>query len=179
MGQLQVLASFPPMNCGGEIVGGLLEVPVADILGAFIRDAKGQGGGTAQVFRLRHPGASAWCYLRDDAAGATVSLLDLLVTRTEAERFEEEHEIFGRRPTVVRVGQKERFDWDGAVAFMMKRIHDHGIPQTQSEMVEEIADWFTRRAASDDDVPDVRSIRRRISLYWNALREEGPLEAAG
>ncbi|MCE6952401.1 hypothetical protein LAZ29_15815 [Cereibacter sphaeroides] len=171
-GKLQIMASFAPVACGGSILAGLLEVPMADIHGAFTRVAPGCG--TVTVFRLRPPNASDWVHL-PSSAGVPLHDEDLLITRAEAERFEEAHEIFERRPTVVVRNTKSDFDWDGATVWLVKRIHDHGVPGTKGSLADEMADWFSRRSPDGAaGVPDLRSIRLRIMPFWHALNIEAP-----
>ncbi len=53
----------------------------------------------------------------------------------------------------------------------MLRIHDHGFPPTQAELVAEMQEWFADQT-DGKKMPDSRSIRRRITPIWRALRRE-------
>ena len=54
---------------------------------------------------------------------------------------------------------------------MIKRIHEHGLPATQAELIGELQEWFGNVAESGD-VPDESTIRRRLRPFWRALRGE-------
>jgi hypothetical protein len=54
---------------------------------------------------------------------------------------------------------------------LMLRIHDHGLPTTQAELIAEMQDWFADQTVGKK-MPDSRSIRRRITPIWRALRRE-------
>jgi hypothetical protein len=48
------------------------------------------------------------------------------------------------------------------------RIHERGIPASQGELVAEMQEWFVEHS-DGNDVPDERSIRRRITPIWREL----------
>ncbi|WP_411957160.1 hypothetical protein [Paracoccus homiensis] len=54
---------------------------------------------------------------------------------------------------------------------LILRIHDDGLPATQAELISEMQDWFADRS-NGDRIPDGRTIRRRITPVWKALRRE-------
>jgi hypothetical protein len=54
---------------------------------------------------------------------------------------------------------------------LIKRIHEHGIPDTQAELIGELQNWFAD-VAENGDVPDESTIRRRLRPFWRALRDE-------
>lgn len=67
----------------------------------------------------------------------------------------------------VRIGP--RYDWDGMYVAMLKRVNDQGLPETQAEWVGEVQEWFIANSEAGD-APDERTIRRRITPVWKALR---------
>ena len=54
---------------------------------------------------------------------------------------------------------------------LIRRIHDRGLPATQAELIAEMQDWFADQT-DGKKMPDSRSIRRRITPIWRALRRE-------
>ena len=62
------------------------------------------------------------------------------------------------------------YDWDAMYVAVIKRIHEHGLPDTQAEFVGEFQEWFARRDEKGE-APDERTIRRRLNPIWRALRE--------
>ena len=63
------------------------------------------------------------------------------------------------------------YDWEGMMVALIHRIDDRGLPSTQAELVAEMQDWFADRS-DGKKMPDSRSIRRRITPIWRALRRE-------
>lgn len=52
---------------------------------------------------------------------------------------------------------------------MIVRLFRDGLPETQSELVGEMQEWFAATAA-DGEMPDESTIRRRISPIWRELQ---------
>lgn len=48
------------------------------------------------------------------------------------------------------------------------RIHERGLPASQGELVAEMQEWFVTHS-NGNEVPDERSIRRRITPIWREL----------
>ncbi|MCB1397189.1 MAG: hypothetical protein KDJ98_14760 [Rhodobacteraceae bacterium] len=55
---------------------------------------------------------------------------------------------------------------------LIRRIHDQGPPPTETELIAEMQDWFADRSGGVK-MPDSRSIRRRITPIWRAVKREG------
>ncbi|MBK0327276.1 hypothetical protein I5535_08205 [Rhodobacteraceae bacterium F11138] len=87
---------------------------------------------------------------------------------SEAQRFEEEHDIFKRQGST---GPSFKYEWEEMLMHVVLRVYQHGVPESQKEFVSELQEWFIRRS-KDGEAPDERSIRRRISPIWQALRED-------
>jgi hypothetical protein len=67
-------------------------------------------------------------------------------------------------------GVPPRYDWHEFYGFygaLARRIHDHGIPPTQAELVREMLDWFGRRDGGE--APDESTVRRKIVAIWREL----------
>jgi hypothetical protein len=54
---------------------------------------------------------------------------------------------------------------------LILRIHDHGFPPTQAELIAEMQEWFADQT-DGKKMPDSRSIRRRITPIWKDVRRE-------
>lgn len=64
-------------------------------------------------------------------------------------------------------GVPPRYDWDPFYGALARRIHLHGIPGTQAELVRDILNWF--EALDIDHAPDERTIKRKIKAVWQEL----------
>ena len=62
-----------------------------------------------------------------------------------------------------------RYDWEGMYITLMVRIHDQGLPATQAEWLGEVQEWFVANG-DGGEVLDERTIRRRLTPIWKALR---------
>jgi hypothetical protein len=54
---------------------------------------------------------------------------------------------------------------------IIERVHEKGLPATQSELVAELQDWFGE-VSQNGEVPDESTIRRRVRPIWRKLRGE-------
>ena len=68
-------------------------------------------------------------------------------------------------------GASTSYDWEGMNIALILRIFDHGLPDTQADLIAEMQEWFSDRSEGKK-MPDSRSIRRRITPIWRALRRE-------
>ena len=75
------------------------------------------------------------------------------------------------RRVAVGPGVATSYDWEGMNIALIVRIFDHGLPDTQAELVSEMQEWFSDRS-DGRKMPDSRSIRRRITPIWRALQRE-------
>ena len=99
----------------------------------------------------------------------TVAVADMMIMADEVHAFEEENDMVRR--VAAGPGAATPYDWEGMNIALIVRIHDHGLPATQAELVAEMQDWFADRS-DGKQMPDSRSIRRRITPIWRALRRE-------
>jgi len=68
-----------------------------------------------------------------------------------------------------RRGRPTQHDWDGFWIEVCRRIHEEGIPKTQSELVRNVHDWFIGQR---DESIDQRTIEKKISDLFTVLRRE-------
>lgn len=167
LGKIEIVTGIAPVRCRAETLSGLVVLSVPEILPMFRRC--GTGPQQSQVRRFRGLEDKDWKLITDPADGVTVALADLVILKSEVRRFEAEYDLF--RAQHGGQGPERRYDWDGFFTALIKRVHFHGLPEKQTDLVEEMADWFARRSETGD-APDVSTIRKRVAPVWRALREE-------
>ena len=172
-GLISLSIAAPPMKTdSGKIICDLVEVAGTDVMPLF----RPHGARPEKVLirRVRPHGESEWQWISDPHEGLSVMPADVLVTRTEVQRFERTHppnELAAserqarRRPPGP--GVPPKYDWDTFFAALMRRIFVEGLPKTQGELVREMLDWFQSR--SDQQTPDESTVRRKVALVWREL----------
>jgi hypothetical protein len=165
-GRLDIVTGIPPVTCGGDIIAGEVVVSAFDILPMFRRC--GTGPQSAFVRRVRANGSTDWSLITEPAVGVEVSIADLLITGQQVQKFEDDHELMRR--IAGGSGSTSPYDWDGMTSALIVRIHEKGLPASQSELIEDMQAWFAEQSA-DGQFPDERSIRRRISSVWKTLSQ--------
>lgn len=171
-GHLRIATGVRPLQCGGEVVTGLVEVAMQETLPALRR-----AGATKpiQIYRVRPFGedegtpVAQWHLISQPIEGLSVAVEDLCVPGADVAAFEAEFEIFGK-PRLPGSGTKPKYDWEAFWQYLSVRLYREGLPDTQEELVREAQDWFMRRS-DDGDAPDGRTLRRRITPLWYELRE--------
>jgi hypothetical protein len=163
-GHFDILTGIPPALCGEKVVAGEVIISAFDMLPMFRRC--GTGPQTALVRRVRTKTETDWQLITDPVAGVEVSVADLLISGQHVHRFEEKNELFRR--VSGSTGSVSPYDWEGMLQALTLRIHERGLPASQGELVAEMQEWFVEHS-DGNDVPDERSIRRRITPIWRAL----------
>lgn len=64
-------------------------------------------------------------------------------------------------------GAPPKHDWDAFAGAIARRVHDHGMPASQGELVRDMMEWFVGR--EDFPPPDERTVRRKVSAIWREL----------
>ncbi|WP_323034888.1 hypothetical protein [Pararhodobacter sp.] len=167
IGKFRILTGISPVRCGDEIVSGKVVLSPMELLPLFRRCGTGPTEGN--IRRIQPAGQDHWLLITDPAGGIPVTIADMLILAEEVHAFEDEHDMVRRIATGP--GVSSPYDWDGMNVALIQRIHDSGLPATQSELVAEMQDWFDERS-DGTKIPDSRSIRRRITPVWKALRRE-------
>ena len=103
-----------------------------------------------------------------DVRTATYEELMGRFTGQQVQKFEDDHELMRR--IAGGAGSTSPYDWDGMMSALIVRVHEKGLPATQSELIEDMQAWFAEQSA-DGQFPDERSIRRRISAVWKTLSQ--------
>ena len=166
VGRFDIVTAIAPVTHELQIVAGFVAVSVTDILSMFRRC--GIGPTSSRMWRVRPIGQTEWILLPEHPSGFAVTLDDLLIMADEVQRFEEDCDLL-RRPA-SHIGSTARYDWDGMYISLIRRVHEDGVPETQAEWVGEVQEWFVDKSKSGE-VPDERTIRRRLTPIWKALRE--------
>ena len=166
-GRFRILTGIPSVRCGDEIAAGKVVLSPMELLPLFRRCGTGP---TERVMRRIQPlERQAWLLITDPAGGIPVAVADMLMLAEEVHAFEEENDMVRR--VAAGPGAATPYDGEGMNIALIVRIHDHGLPATQAELVAEMQDWFADRS-DGKKMPDSRSIRRRITPIWRALRRE-------
>ena len=171
-GQLAICTAIPTVTTSQGDISGLVIVPPEDFVRMFRRD--GSGPRSATVRRIRPALAAAgardteWMRITEPVEGLTLEAADLIITQDEMDRFEETHELTPRPKNYP--GGSARWDWEGFYTALIRRIHEHGLPEQQKDLVNEMLGWFERRSDSGE-APDISTIRKKIAGIWRELRE--------
>ena len=165
IGRFDIMTAIGPVNVGHAVVAGYVMVSVTDIMQMFRRC--GTGPTKSVLRRIRPRDQDEWIMILDPAERIEVTLADLLIMADDVRRFETEFDLL-RRPA-SNIGSTARYDWDGMYITLMVRIHEEGLPATQAEWLGEVQEWFVANSESGE-VPDERTIRRRLTPIWKALR---------
>jgi len=163
-GNIDIVTGIPPASCGERIVAGEVIVSAFDILPMFRRC--GTGPQYSRIRRVRTRGETEWLLITDPVDGMEVSVADLLIAGPQVQRFEEKNQLFPR--VSGRTGSVSPYDWEGMLQALTLRIHENGLPASQGELVAEMQEWFVAQSEGGE-VPDERSIRRRITPVWRGL----------
>jgi len=166
VGRFDIATAIAPLASGSQIVSGYVVVYVTDILHMFRR--YGTGPTKSFLRRVRPRDNDDWIMIADKAEHIKVTLADLLIMAEDVHRFEVDFDLL-RRPA-SHIGSMARYDWDGMYISLIRRLHEHGVPETQAEWVGEVQQWFVEKSESGE-VPDECTIRRRLTPIWKALRE--------
>ena len=164
-GRFDIVTAMAPVIPGLRRIKGFVAVLVTDILQMFRRC--GTGPTVSRLCRVRPVHQEEWVELPDHPTGFTVTMADLLIMAKDVHRFETDCDLL-RRPA-AHIGSTARYDWDGMYIALMVRIHDQGLPATQAEWLGEVQEWFVANG-DGGEVPDERTIRRRLTPIWKALR---------
>ena len=166
-GHFDILTGIPPAMCGEKIVAGAVIISTFDILPIFRRC--GTGPQTAWLRRVRTKNEADWQMITDPICGIEVSIADLLIAGLQVHRFEEKNELFRR--VSASTGSVSPHDWEGMLQALALRIHEQGLPASQGELVGDMQEWFVKHS-DGNEVPDERSIRRRITPIWRELTKK-------
>jgi hypothetical protein len=168
VGYFDIVTVVPSISIGdARRIEGFVRVAVTDVLP--ILRGYGKAAKKVRLSRVRPWDDETWVFLEDLPAGKGLKVLreDLLIMADQVRAFEAEHDIL-RRPA-ARIGSSPRYDWESMYISQIVRVFEQGLPDTQSEWIGEVQDWFAE-TSEDGQIPDERTIRRRLSPIWKALK---------
>ncbi len=167
-GRFRILTGIGPVRCGDEVVAGKVTLSPMDLLPLFRRCGTGPSEGV--VRRIQPAGQQEWLLITDPFGGISVCIADMMILADEVHAFEEENDMVRR--VTGGPGITTPYDWEGMTIALIVRIFDHGLPGTQADLVAEMQEWFADHS-DGKKMPDERSIRRKVTPIWRALRREG------
>ncbi|NJN36603.1 MAG: hypothetical protein HC794_05515 [Nitrospiraceae bacterium] len=149
-----------------QIASGIVEIDGADVVALFRRD--GASRKPALVRRFRRSKKTEWEWITRPTDGVAVTASDVIILRKEFERCERAWGLFetsgadsgtkvsnqAKRPAGP--GAPPKHDWDAFAGAIARRVHDHGMPVSQGELVRDMMDWFAGR----EDFPAARRTHR-------------------
>jgi len=165
MGQLRAMIGIEPVHCGEALLGGLVDVAMAELMPLFRRF--GPSEETCRVKRILPAGSSDWVRVTDPADGILVCATDLMFPAEALHRFEEERDLLHR--PAHGIGASPRYDWESMTVWLFKRLNEQGFPASQAALIAEVQDWFVEHSRTGD-VPEESTIRKRIAPIWRAVR---------
>ena len=166
-GKFRILTGISAIRCGEEIVGGKVVLSPMELMPLFRRCGTGPTEGIMR--RIQMLNRPEWLLITDPVGGIVVAVADMVIRAEEVHAFEDEHDM-GRR-VAAGPGASTTYDWEGMNIALILRIFDHGLPDTQADLIAEMQEWFSDRSEGKK-MPDSRSIRRRVTPIWRALRRE-------
>jgi len=167
IGKLNIKTGISLVHCGDIAVAGKVTLSPMDLLPLFRRSGPCPTEGVVQ--RIMQPGASNWLIITEPAGGVVVAVADMMILATDVFDFEDDHDLI--RKAAINAVSGSGYDWEGMNVALIVRIHERGLPATQADLVAEMQEWFANRSDGTKR-PDSRSIRRRITPIWRALRRE-------
>ncbi len=166
-GRFRILTGIPAVRCGEEIIAGKVVLSPMELLPLFRRCGTGPSEGVMR--RIQPADRQDWLLITEPPGGVPVAIADMMILAEEVHVFEEENDMVRR--VTSGPGASTPYDWDGMIVALILRIHNDGLPRTQTELVAEMQEWFADQT-DGKKMPDSRSIRRRITPIWQALQRE-------
>lgn len=166
-GHFDFVTSVPLAYCDKTPIAGMVIIHAFDTGALFRRDWTGPEEVRVHRVKPADKPDTEYQFLTSPKDGIVITRSDLYVTAADVAKFEDEHELT-RKPSSA--GGTSKYDWDAMYVAVTKRIHEHGLPETQAEFVGEFQEWFARRDPNGE-APDERTVRRRLNPIWRALRE--------
>jgi hypothetical protein len=164
-GRFRILTGITAVRCGDEVIAGKVTLSPMELMPLFRRCGTGPSEGIMR--RIQPAGRQDWLLITDPACGITVAVADMVIMAEEVHAFEDENDMIRR--VAAGPGVSTSYDWEGMNIALIVRIFDHGLPDTQADLVAEMQEWFADQS-DGKKMPDSRSIRRRITPIWRALQ---------
>ena len=166
-GRFRVITGITVVRCGDEIVAGKVVLSPMELMPLFRRC--GSGPTEAVMRRIQPLNRQDWLLITDPVGGIPVALADMMIPAREVHAFEEDNDMVRR--VAPGPGATSPYNWDGMMVALIQRIHERGVPETQSELVTDMQDWFADQS-DGAKIPDSRTVRRRLTPVWKMLHRE-------
>ena len=166
-GRFRILTGIAAVRCGDEIVAGKVILSPMELLPLFRRCGSGPAEGIIRRIQPLH--RQDWLLITDPVGGVGVALADMMIPADEVHAFEEDNDMVRR--VAAGPGATSPYNWDGMMVALIQRIHDRGVPETQSELVTDMQDWFADQS-DGAKIPDSRTVRRRLTPVWKMLHRD-------
>lgn len=177
-GEIALSALLPTVETADkQVASGIVEIDGANVVALFRRE--GASRKPALVRRFRRSKKAEWESIARPVDGVPVTAADVIIMRKEVERCERAWGLFdasgaengAKAPNPAKrpggPGAPPKHDWDAFAGAIARRVHDHGMPVSQGELVRDMMDWFAGR--EDFPPPDERTVRRKVSAIWKEL----------
>jgi hypothetical protein len=155
------------MPLGYRRMTGVVDLLRDDALEVLRRD-----GASVQAFKA--PDQEFLEVADDDAGGYHfVTREALVIRREEIDRFEAAQGVSVGDDGAIQRGAPRRFDWDGFWVEVCRSIHEDGLPDTQTELVSRMSEWFAQSGVAPDD----STLKKKLRPLWRRLRAEARFAA--
>jgi hypothetical protein len=135
-------------TAGKRIASGIFEMDGADVVALFWHN--GASRKPALVRRVRRSKKTGCEWIARPVDGVAVTAADIIILRKEFERCERAWGLFDagavescpKASTQAKhpagPGAPRKHDWDAFAGAIARRVHDHGIPVSQGELVRDM-----------------------------------------
>lgn len=169
----------------GLPLNGMVTVTGTDLLKAF--PSHGLVKKKCLIQRVYCAVSGEWGNITTPEGGLVVSTRCLMISVDQVCKFQRDHNV--RReiapptepvptepepPKPRRRGRKTKHPWDDFHNEMTRHIHRNGLPESQAELVRIMMLWFERRAKTAKDLPDLRTVERKIEDLYLVLGDGQP-----
>jgi hypothetical protein len=111
-----------------------------------------------------------------DSSAFSVHRSQLVVRHAELTRFEAAQAAMEATPPIMRTlaapqaagrGAPAKYKWDDFYCALAVMTHAEGIPETQTELIRRMMDWF----AKQNLYPDPTTVKRKVAIFWRQYHE--------
>lgn len=131
-----------------------------------------------RIYSFRsEPGA--YMDIHDPDWGSCAFFIDrsqLVVRHAELARFEAAQAAMETSPPIMQTpaapqvagrGAPAKYKWDDFYCALAVMTHADGVPETQTELIRRMMDWF----AKQNLYPDPTTVKRKVAIFWRQYHE--------
>jgi hypothetical protein len=113
---------------------------------------------------------------RFDSSAFSVHRSQLVVRHAELTRFEAAQAAMEATPPIMQTlaapqlagrGAPAKYKWDDFYCALAVMTHADGVPETQTELIRRMMDWF----AKQNLYPDPTTVKRKVAIFWRQYHE--------